>query len=152
MLSMKGKYGLKALYHLASLADGTVAQSAEIAEAHGMSKKFLDAILADLRNSGFVFARKGRGGGYCLSRKPQDIMVGHALRVLDGPLAPISCASRTAYHRCDDCKDEKTCPVRLTMIEVRDAITAVLDKKSLADLHQMIEHGPLDMRQMLDVS
>lgn len=150
MLSMKGKYGLKALYHLADLPEGIVLQSAEIAEAQGMSKKFLDAILAELRNSGFVFARKGRGGGYCLTRSPEEIMVGHVLRVLDGPLAPIACASRTAYHRCSDCADEAVCPVRLTMLEVRDAIVAVLDSKSLADLRQMTDRDSL--RQMLGVS
>jgi Rrf2 family protein len=108
--------------------------------------------LADLRNGGFIFARKGRGGGYCLSRKPHEIMVGHALRVLDGPLAPISCASRTAYHRCSDCADEKICPVRLTMVEVREAIAAVLDNKSLADLHQMTHLEPFGLHPMLDVS
>ncbi|HBF29725.1 Rrf2 family transcriptional regulator [Rhizobium sp.] len=152
MLSMKGKYGLKALYHLAGLPDGSVVQSAEIAQANGMSKKFLDAILADLRNNGFVFARKGRGGGYCLTRKPQDIMVGHVLRVLDGPLAPISCASRTAYHRCSDCADEKACAIRLTMVEVREAIASVLDTKSFADLHHMVDSEPLGLVHMLDVS
>jgi Rrf2 family protein len=152
MLSMKGKYGLKALYHLAGLPEGVVIQSMEIAEAQGMSKKFLDAILADLRNSGFVFARKGRGGGYCLTRKPEEIMVGHALRVLDGPLAPISCASRTAYHRCNDCADEATCPVRLTMLEVREAIATVLDNKSLSDLRQMVDSEADGLGRMLGVS
>jgi Rrf2 family protein len=139
MLSMKGKYGLKALHHLALLPPGAVAQSSEIAEANRIPKKFLDAILSDLRHAGFVFARKGRGGGYRLSRDPGSIMVGHVLRVLDGPLAPIHCASRTAYHRCDDCRDETTCAVRLTMLEVREAIASVLDGKSLTDMQGMIE-------------
>lgn len=143
MLTMKGKYGLKALYHLAGLPDGTVVQSAEIAQTHGISKKFLDAILADLRTNGFISTRKGRGGGYFLALKPQDIMVGHALRVLDGPLAPISCASRTAYHSCNDCADEATCPVRQAMVEVREAIAAVLDKKSLADFRPMMDNEGL---------
>jgi Rrf2 family protein len=152
MLSMKGKYGLKALYHLAGLPEGAVTQSVEIAETHGMSKKFLDAILAELRNSGFVHARKGRGGGYCLTRRPEEIMIGHALRVLDGPLAPIACASRTAYHRCSDCKDEATCPVRLTMLEVREAIASVLDRKSLAELHLMVDGEASGLDLSLGVS
>ena len=152
MLSMKGKYGLKALYHLAGLSAGEVVQSSEIAAAHGMSKKFLDAILAELRNSGLVHARKGRGGGYCLTRAPSEIMVGQALRVLDGPLAPISCASRTAYHRCQDCADEAICPVRLTMLEVREAIAAVLDNKSLADVRGMVETERAGLGSLLGIS
>jgi Rrf2 family protein len=134
MLTMKGKYGLKALVHLARLPPEEMALSADIAEANSISKKFLDAILADLRHAGFVFARKGRGGGYRLARPPDEIRVGHVLRVLDGPLAPIHCASRTAYQRCEDCADETACAVRLTMLEVREAITAVLDRKTLAEM------------------
>lgn len=153
MLSMKGKYGLKALYHLAGLPPGVMAQSVEIAEKHAISKKFLDAILADLRHSGFVQTRKGRGGGYCLTRSPDSIMVGHVLRVLDGPLAPIHCASRTAYQRCHDCADENACAVRLTMLEVREAIAAVLDNKSLTAMRQMVDDEQADMeRAILSVS
>ena len=152
MLSMKGKYGLKALNYLAGLPQGTMAQSAEIAEAHGISKKFLDAILAELRHSGFVFTRKGRGGGYCLTRAPEEIMIGHVLRVLDGPLAPIHCASRTAYHRCDDCPDENACAVRLTMLEVREAIADVLDKKSLAAMRKMVDDENSDIGQVVSAS
>lgn len=137
MLTMKGKYGLKAMIHLASVPEGRLTLSGEIATANTISKKFLDAILGDLRNGGFVHARKGRNGGYGLSRPPSEIKVGHILRVLDGPLAPISCASRTAYRRCDDCKDEAHCSVRLVMLEVRNAISAVLDDKTLAELKAM---------------
>ncbi len=152
MLSMKGKYGLKALFHLAGLPAGEVIQSSEIATAHGMSKKFLDAILADLRNGGFVYAKKGRSGGYCLSRSADEIMVGQALRVLDGPLAPIACASRTAYHRCQDCVDETVCPCGLTMLEVREAIASVLDNKSLSDMREMVEREGSGFEHLLDAS
>lgn len=147
MLSRKGKYGLKALCHLAELPNGAVAQSWEIAEANNIPKKFLDAILADLRHSGFVFARKGRRGGYRLTRPPEEIAVGHVLRVLDGPLAPINCASRTAYHRCADCPDEAICAVRLTMLEVREAIASVLDGKSLADMFHTVEEEQAELRR-----
>ncbi|WP_062011139.1 Rrf2 family transcriptional regulator [Aureimonas sp. AU4] len=133
MLTMKGKYGLKAMLHLARLPEGERALSEEIASAHNISKKFLDAILADLRMAGMIQARKGRGGGYLLARSPTEIRIGHILRVLDGPLAPIPCASRTAYRRCDDCRDERACAVRRMMLEVRNAISAVLDDKTLAD-------------------
>lgn len=139
MLTMKGKYGLKAMVHLAALPAGRMALSADIAEANAISKKFLDAILADLRNAGLVHARKGRGGGYCLARPASEIMVGHVLRVLGGPLAPVHCASRSAYQRCTDCRDEGACAVRLAMIEVREAIASVLDRKSLAAMRDGVE-------------
>ncbi len=138
MLTMKGKYGLKALLHLAALPEGELALSAEIAEKNQISKKFLDAILGDLRHAGFVQSRKGRGGGYRLSRAPEDIAVGPVLRALDGPLAPIQCASRTAYARCEDCRDEETCAVRLIMLEVRNAITSVLDRTNLTDMKDLV--------------
>ena len=105
MLTAKGKYGLKALVHLSSLPKGETAQSVDIAEANSIPKKFLDAILGDLRNAGVVHSKKGPGGGYMLARAPGEIKVGHVIRTLDGPLAPIACASRTAYQPCQDCSD-----------------------------------------------
>ena len=134
MLTNKGKYGLKALVHLGNLAPGTTALAADIASANRIPKKFLDAILLDLRNAGLLHARKGPGGGYTLAKAPAEIRIGDAIRVLDGPLAPIACASRTAYRRCEDCTDVDTCPVRLSMIKVRDAMSEVLDNTTLADL------------------
>ena len=84
-----------------------------------------------MRNAGFVQSRKGKEGGYRLARPASEIKIGHVVRVLDGPLAPIACASRTRYQRCDDC-DEATCQVRHMMLEVRQAIAEVLDNRSLA--------------------
>lgn len=137
MLTNKGKYGLKAMVHLARLAPGTTVQSAEIAAAETISKKFLDAILLDLRNAGFVRSKKGPGGGYTLARDASEIVVGGVVRALDGPLAPIACASRTAYQPCDDCGDLSACAVRLTMLEVRDAMAGVLDRMSLAEMAKL---------------
>lgn len=133
MLTRKGKYGLKALVHLAHLPAGQLAFVNDIASVNNIPKKFLDAILGELRNAGFVQSRKGKGGGYRLARPASDIKVGHVVRVLDGPLAPISCASRTRYERCDDC-DEATCQVRHMMLDVRAAIAEVLDNRSLAEM------------------
>jgi Rrf2 family protein len=134
MLTAKGKYGLKALVHLASLSPGQSMQCQEIAQANNVPKKFLDAILADLRTAGIVYSKKGPGGGYTLARAPSDIKVGQVIRALDGPLAPIACASRTAYQPCRDCKDVKSCPVRLAMTRARDAMAEILDKMSVADM------------------
>ncbi len=131
MLTKKGKYGLKALVHLSRMPAGQLAFVNDIAVRNNIPKKFLDAILGELRNAGFVQSRKGKDGGYRLARAAEDINIGHVVRVLDGPLAPIQCASRTQYQRCEDC-DEPTCQVRHMMLEVRQAIAEVLDNRSLA--------------------
>lgn len=130
MLTKKGKYGLKALVHLSYLPTGQLAFVNDIAVANNIPKKFLDAILGELRNAGFVQSRKGKDGGYRLARPAADIKIGHVIRVLDGPLAPLPCASRTQYQPCEDC-DEATCQVRHMMLEVRQAIAEVLDNRSL---------------------
>jgi Rrf2 family protein len=134
MLTAKGKYGLKALAHLAALQPGETVQAIDIATVNNIPKKFLDAILGDLRNAGIVASKKGPGGGYLLTRMPGDITLGQVIRTLDGPLAPIACASRTAYRPCRDCIDVKLCAVRLAMSQVRDAMSDVLDQMTVADL------------------
>jgi Rrf2 family protein len=137
MLTAKGKYSLKALAHLATLEPGAMSQAAKIAEANNIPKKFLDAILGDLRNAGLVHSRKGPGGGYMLARAPSAIKIGHAVRAIDGPLAPIGCASRTAYRPCRDCKDVEACTTRLVMTKVRDGMSEVLDRLTIADMAAM---------------
>lgn len=133
MLTNKGKYGLKALGHLSVLKPGELALVGDIAETNSIPKKFLDAILSDLRNAGFVYSRKGRHGGYYLARPAEEIMIGHVVRVLDGPLAPIPCASKTRYQPCADC-DVETCRVRHLMLQVRNAVADVLDNTSLTSM------------------
>ena len=133
MLTKKGKYGLKALVHLSKMPPGQLAFVGDIATQNNIPKKFLDAILGELRNAGFVQSRKGKDGGYRLAKPAAEIKIGHVVRVLDGPLAPIPCASRTQYQPCDDC-DEATCQIRHMMLEVRQAIAGVLDNRSLAQV------------------
>lgn len=139
MLTKKGKYGLKAMVHLAGRRLGESTLVNDIAVSNDIPKKFLDTILGELRNAGFVNSKKGKGGGYTLARPAHEIRVGHIVRVLDGPLAPIQCASTTAYRRCEDCADEKHCCVRLLMLEARNAIAAVLDNRTLADMRALGE-------------
>lgn len=141
MLTKKAKYGLKAMVHLAGVRPGETALVAEIAATNQIPKKFLDAILGELRNAGFVHSKKGKGGGYMLAKDPGDIGVGNIVRALDGPLAPIQCASKTVYRRCDDCTDETRCAVRLVMLRARDAIAEVLDKTSLEQMRRLGDSG-----------
>jgi Rrf2 family protein len=149
MLSNKGKYGLKAMLHLAENEQEGASLIAEIAKKNNIPKKFLDAILLELKNAGLLHSKKGRGGGYALARPAQKIMIGDIVRILDGPLAPIPCASRTAYRQCDDCRDDIACPVRSVMLDVRDAIAAILDQTSLADLRT--RHASADVVLLYDI-
>ena len=133
MLTKKGKYGLKAMADLATLAPGETSFVTEIAVRNNIPKKFLDAILLELRNGGFLRSKKGPSGGYALSKPANEIFIGQVVRTLDGPLAPIRCASRTAFEACDDCADPETCAVRRSMSSVRDAIAEVLDTMTLEE-------------------
>ena len=137
MLTKKGKYGLKAMVHLAGIEPNALAQVADIAKTNSISKKFLDHILTELRHAGLVYSRKGKGGGYALARPADEIRIGAIVRALDGPLAPISCASVTAYRPCDDCGDLRSCPVRLVMVAAREAIASVLDHRTLAEMRAL---------------
>ena len=145
MLTAKGKYSLKALGYLARLPPGVTTQASDIAGANNIPKKFLDAILGELRHAGIVHSRKGPGGGYRLAREPSAIKIGHVIRTIDGPLAPLACASRTAYRPCRDCEDVKSCTVRLLMTQVRDSMSEVLDRVSVADMIAMGEGGNFDL-------
>jgi len=145
MLSSKAKYGLKAMVYLARNGQDGAVLIADIAEAESIPKKFLDAILLELKNRGFLSSKKGKGGGYSLARPVERITVGDIVRVLDGPLAPVQCVSRTAYRRCDDCRDESACAVRAVMGEVRDAIAAILDNTTLADMAFLKKPEPVLM-------
>lgn len=133
MLSMKAKYALRALMVLAR-SDNKMLASKSIAKEADVPQKFLDTILQELRHQGLIDSKRGIFGGYFLAKPASGIMVADILRMIDGPLAPIRCASVTAYQKCDDCPDEKTCEIRLTMVEVRDAIANVLDHRSINDL------------------
>ncbi|KRE06905.1 Rrf2 family transcriptional regulator [Bosea sp. Root381] len=134
MLTNKGKYGLKAIVHLAKLEAGETAQVADIAQKNNISKKFLDAILLDLRNAGMLRSKKGPGGGYALAKPARTIKVGAVIRALEGPIAPIGCASRSAFRACEDCGEIDSCPVRSVMTEVRDAMAGVVDNTTIADM------------------
>jgi Rrf2 family protein len=134
MLSKRAKYGLRALVYLAQHQGEGLVQIGNIAETLNIPRKFLEAILLDLRNEGILQSRKGREGGYYMERSPDTIPVGRIIRFIDGPLASVPCVSQTAYARCDDCPNEKTCVIRCLMKEVRDATAKILDGVTLDQL------------------
>lgn len=138
VLSNKAKYGLKALLVLAAEAGHGPVLIADLADREGMPKKFLEAILLELKRRQLVASKKGKGGGYFLRRKPSDITFGDVIRALDGPLAAVPCVSRTAYMPCAECIDERTCGVRLAMKQVRDASARILDHLTLVTVNAQV--------------
>lgn len=104
---------------------------ADLAKQERIPKKFLEQILLELKNSGFLQSKMGKGGGYYLKRRPETITFGQIIRLFDGPIAPVSCVSQTAYQPCEECADEMTCALRLVMKDVRDSIAGILDRTTL---------------------
>ncbi len=133
MLSKKAKYALKALFVLAEHGEHQSMMISEIADKESIPKKFLEAILLDLKNHGILYSRRGKTGGYVLGKSPDQISIGQIIRIIDGPLAQIPCASETAFRPCDECKDTTNCSIRIVMRKVRDATAAILDNTTLAD-------------------
>lgn len=143
MLSKKAKYAIKALLALAEHQGEEPVRIGDLARDQQIPPKFLELILLDLRNQGILQSRKGKGGGYLLARNPKDIYLGQIVRMLDGPLAPVPCASQTGYVRCADCLNEEVCGVRLAMKEVRDATAKILDGTSIATLRGQVDAASL---------
>ncbi len=131
MLSQRARYALKALLDVARASDG-LSQVAAIAERESIPRKFLETIMSDLRRAGLVTATRGNAGGYRLARPADLITFADVLRATDGPISMLPCVSRNFYERCEDCRDEATCALRRTFSEVRDAVNAVLEHRTLA--------------------
>jgi Rrf2 family protein len=143
MLSRKSKYAIKALIALAEHGGEEPVRIADLARDQQIPPKFLELILLELRNQGILRSRKGKGGGYLLARDPGAIYLGQIVRMFDGPLAPVPCASQTAYVPCSDCPNEAVCGVHLAMKEVRDATAKILDGTNLSQLLRQIRNASL---------
>jgi len=141
MLTKKAKYGLQAILLLAKDYGKGPITIADLAQREGIPKKFLESILLTLKNRNILYSLKGKGGGYVLARPPNEISMGEIVRHLDGPLAPVPCVSKTAYRRCEECEDERTCGIRLVMKRVRDSIADILDGTNLEDVLNMIDEA-----------
>jgi Rrf2 family protein len=130
------------MVHLASLPGGGPATISEIADAASAPRKYLEAILLDLRRQHLLASRRGRTGGYALARPADAINFAEVIRALEGPLALTPCASRTAYGPCETCPDVETCPLRPVLSDGRDAIAAVLEQRTL--LQAAKNYSPID--------
>jgi Rrf2 family protein len=134
-ISKRGEYALRALidFGLAQEFGRPLLQVSELASKEELPVKFLEQILMQLKGAGYLESRRGKHGGYLLARPPENISIGQVIRLIDGPLAPIACVSQTAYERCT-CPDEEHCGLRMLMLDVRNAITNILDRYTLADV------------------
>ena len=132
-LSKRGEYALRALIDLGIAREQgrTMVQISELARRENLPVKFLEAILVELKNLGYLDSKRGKHGGYFLKQPMDTIKIGTVVRQLEGPLAPISCVSVTAYKRCS-CPDEAHCGLRMLMLDVRNAIADILDQHTLA--------------------
>jgi Rrf2 family protein len=136
MLTSKAKYALRAMIDLAAQSGGGPRLPifiADIAARQDIPRRFLENILLELRKHGLVVSHRGKAGGYALARAPDLITFADIIRAIDGPLAMTPCSSRTAYQRCEDCKDEATCAIRKALMKVRDASAIILESTTLAE-------------------
>ncbi len=134
-LSKRGEYALRALIDLgiASELGWPMLQISELASKEKLPIKFLEQIFTQLKAAGYVKSRRGKFGGYSLARPINRIKFGEVIRLIEGPLAPIRCVSQTSYARCS-CPDEAHCGLRILMFDVRNAISTILDRYTLADI------------------
>jgi Rrf2 family protein len=134
LLSKKTKYAIRALIALGENFGGEAMNILSISQKENIPKKFLEQILLEMRNAGFLFSKKGAGGGYSLLKDPKDINLVHVMRLTGGPIAQLPCVSLNFYQKCEECKDEETCGIRDTFRSVRDATLKILTETTIADL------------------
>lgn len=134
MLSKKTKYAIKALMLLGRNYGKEPMQIVKIATEENIPKKFLEQILLEMRNAGMLYSKKGAGGGYSLNKSPEDIYLSQVMRLIDGPIALLPCVSINFYRSCDECKQEQSCGIRDTFVEVRNAMLQILNDTSVASL------------------
>jgi Rrf2 family protein len=142
--SKKSEYALRALIELTAHYGQVLVQRHDIAHRQNIPIEFLEQILLALKNAGLLASRRGVSGGYALIKPPEEITIGQVIRILDGPLAPIGCVSKTAYQKCSDCAyaDKPVCPIQSVMLEVRNAIAGILDNYTLRDFAAVSRKPP----------
>lgn len=132
-VSRKTEYALRALIRIAGAPPGAHVQVQELCREEKIPAKFLEQILLNLRNAGVLNSKRGVGGGYSLRRAASEISAGEVIRLMDGPLAPIACASPNPHETCT-CPDPNTCALRVLMTDVRNELSRLLDNRTLDDI------------------
>lgn len=131
MLAQRTRYALRSLLYLAEEQSGSPVQLARIAKTQRVPPKYLELIMLDLKKAGLVRSTRGPKGGYGLARTPEEISFGDIVRVMEGPIALVPCASVNFYEPCGDCRDEESCAIRKAFAILRDRTTSFLDGISL---------------------
>ncbi len=146
-LTKRGEYALRTLIRLgiAERNEEGVISVSTLADQERLPYKFLEAILFELRTAGYVESLRGKHGGTRLAKPMKTIKMGEIVRLIDGKLAPIGCASETEYEKCT-CPDEEHCGLRMLMIDVRNAIANILDRYTLEHVVEVT------MRKQLECS
>ncbi len=134
MLSKKCKYAIHALVYLAERFQQGPVHIQEIADNQNIPKKFLEAILLELRNARILHSKKGKGGGYYLYKKPEEVNLIEIIRLMDGAIALLPCVSLNYYEPCEECREEKTCGIRDAFLGVRDETLQILQGSTLAKI------------------
>ncbi len=140
-LSKKTQYTLRAMYALARNFGQGPTLIAKLSKEESIPQDFLENILLNLKREGLVDSKKGKGGGYSLAIAPDQLTIGTIIRLAEGPLAPLPCASETAYRKCDECVDDRHCGTKMVMREVRDAIAGILDHTTLAQVCHRVDEA-----------
>src|SRR5579863_9584920 len=138
-LSKRTQYSLRALYALARNHGRGPMLITQLAHDELIHKKFLEQILLSLKSTGLVTSKKGKGGGYLLAKPPDQVTMATVIRMIEGPLAPLPCASETQFRKCDECIDIETCGTRMVMKEVRDSIAKILEQTTLASVCRKVD-------------
>src|ERR1019366_1115102 len=140
-LSKRTQYSLRALYALTRKYGAGPVRITNLAHDETIPKKVLEQILVSLKSAGFVASKRGKGGGYVLAQPPEKITIGSVIRAIEGPIAPLPCASETRFRKCDECVDVQTCGTRIVMRQVRDAMAAILDETTLAMVCEQVDQA-----------
>lgn len=140
-LSKRTQYSLRALYALTRGYGRGPMLISQLAEDEAIPKKFLEQILLSLKGLGLVDSKKGKGGGYMLVQPPDQITLASVIRMIEGPLAPLPCASETRFRKCDECVDIETCGTRIIMREVRDSVAQILERTTLASVCRRVDQA-----------
>lgn len=130
-ISTKGRYALRLMLDLALHSEGIAVPLRDVAQRQEISDKYLEQIVTQLSRAGLVRSVRGAGGGYLLTREPEEYTVGEILRVLEGDLAPVSCASGGDACQCS--RSDRCVTVEVWQA-IQTAVAGVVDHLTLADL------------------
>jgi Rrf2 family protein len=134
MITKRAKYAIKAMIYLSKKKRGELSLINEISQAEHIPKKFLEAILLDLKKAGYLGSKKGKGGGYYLIKPPDEINMADVVRLFEGAIALVPCVAYKYYERCEECTDEETCPIREVFRIIREQTVTILKQNNFAEV------------------